>query len=195
MTATAAAFGFRPSWHPTGLERAKFYPIVSGYAANIYKGDPVLLGSGGNLGAVTIGATSGDLVGVFAGVEYVDVTGRPVVSNFWPTGLVATQIRAYVWDDPDTVFEAQTDGTGTVTAAAEATWVGGQMNCVAPGTTVGNTGLSASALAGSSFTSTAQAQFRIIRIATDVRDTVGDQFLTLQVQIAQHQFRANKVAV
>ena len=189
MSASAAAFGFRPAYHPSGLDRPRAYTIASGYATSIYKGAPVLLTSAGTLAA---GAATGDLIGIFAGVEYTDTgTGRRIVSNFWPTGQSATNIVAWVWDDPAMVYEAQTDGTAVLTQ----TVVGGQLNCASPvaGSTV--TGLSTSTLASTTLTTSGQAQFRVTDLGRGVDNALGDTFLVLQVQIAQHQFVANKVAV
>ena len=43
MSATSAPFGMRPSFHPSGLDRAVALAdgITSGYASNILKGQPV----------------------------------------------------------------------------------------------------------------------------------------------------------
>ncbi len=199
MASTAAPFGFRLAEHVTGQSRARIYTITSGYGTALYRGCPVRLDTS-NLGTVIAGAATGALLGVFAGCEYVDANGKPNVSSFWPASTTATNIIAYVWDDPNNVYEVQTDGTGTNTASAQQTWIGGQMNCVNPTTGSTFSGQSTSALAASTLvTSASNAQFRIINFAGTqglsvagpvggLTDTLGDTFLTVQVQIANHQY-------
>ena len=203
MAAAAAPFGFRLAYHPSGQSRAKQYfnGIITSYGTNLFRGSPVSLDSG-NLGTLIAGTTSSALVGIFAGVEYLDAQLKPNESSFWPASTPATNIVAYVYDDPLNVYEAQTDGTGTTTAAAEQTWIGGQMNCVNP--TLGSTfsGQSTAALGSSTIvTSGSNKQFRITGFAGTlgqslagavggVSDLLGDAFLTLQCQISNHQYVA-----
>jgi len=49
MSSTNAPFGLRPSFHPTGLDRAVALTdgIASAYSSNILKGQPVALNSSG----------------------------------------------------------------------------------------------------------------------------------------------------
>jgi hypothetical protein len=97
--------------------------------------------------------------------------------------------------------------SGTNTAAAQQTWIGGQFNCVNP--TLGSTysGQSTAAINASSLvTSGSNQQFRVVGFAGtmglglsgavgSVSDALGDQYLTLQVQIALHQYVAGINAV
>lgn len=210
MSATAAPFGFRVAKHPSGQSRATAYGgiggITSGYATNLFRGAPVQLDSS-NLGTLIAATTSSSLIGIFAGCEYLDAQLKPNESSYWPASQVATNIIAYVYDDPLNILEVQTDGSGTTTAAAEQTWIGGQMNCVNP--TAGSTfsGQSTAALASSSLvTSGSVEQFRVVAFAGtsaqsvagavgSTTDILGDAFLTLQVQIAKHQYVATVNAV
>ena len=54
MSATSAPFGLRPAFHPSGLDRAQALAggIVSGYASNIFKGQPVQYGTTANGGTI-----------------------------------------------------------------------------------------------------------------------------------------------
>ena len=106
MSSTSAPYGFRPSFHNSGQMRPKAYTIASTYAASIFSGDPVKLISDGT---VQLGSSDGTrsgttdgviLLGIFAGVEYNDATGKPTISPFWPSGTTGTNIVAYVYDDP-----------------------------------------------------------------------------------------------
>lgn len=200
MSATAAPFGFRVAKHISGQSRANVYVngIQSGYATNLFRGAPVQLDASA-LGTLTAATTTSSLVGIFAGVEFIDAFGKPNESSFWPASTVATNIIAYVYDDPYNIYEVQTDGSGTNTAAAQQTWIGGQMNCVNPTAGSTSSGQSTAALASSTLTTSGSAQFRVLAFAGTlgqtmagaigaVTDILGDQFLTLQVQIAKHQF-------
>jgi len=189
MTATAAPFGARPVMHSTGFDRATRRTIASAYGSAIFKGAPVVLATDGTLNIGVAGAN--DFLGFFAGVEYVDVTGKPTYSPFWPAGQVVmanTQVIAYVWEDFDTVFEMQ--GTGSFVATA----IGDQANFVNPGTGSTMTGQSTCAL-GPVVGAGVQGQLRIIDIAPYVDNAWGDAFTIVRVKNARSQFIANKVAI
>ena len=199
MPSTSAPYGFRAVKHPSGLVRSNPYVIASGYNANIFKGDTVkLVTATGTIAlATTDGArassTATDLLGVFAGVEYTDGQGKRVVSPFWPTGTVATNIVAWVWDDSATVFEVQ--GTGTAYVQAD---IGDQVDAVL--TNVG--GVGGSTLTGLSQASTgtvvgagSQGQFRVVAIAPAIDNAFGDSYVSVQVQMARPQYVAAKVAI
>lgn len=186
MSATSAPFGFRPAYNPIGLERAKPYTIASAYGTAIYKNAPVILNTNGT---VVVGTAAADILGVFAGVEYTDATGKRNYSPYWPAGTVATDIVAWVYDDPNEVYEVQANGAVAQTA------IGDQADCVNPGTGSAATGLSSSGLSSSLAGAGVQAQFRIIGFAKDVDNVPGDAYTIVQVQIARHQFIANKVAI
>lgn len=203
MSAAAGPFGFRAIYHPSGLDRSRPYTIQNTYATQIAKADPVTLGLTTALGTVIVGGTTGDLLGVLEGVQWIDSTGKPTISNFWPGAVSgATQIIAWVMDDPVTVYEAQTDGTFTLLAnVATATAflqgaIGGQMNDVGMSAANTTTGISTAKLAGSTLTATAQAQWRILEPGQQVDNNfLTDTFVIFQVEIAQHVYRANKVAI
>ena len=78
MSATSTPFGLRPSFHPSGLDRAVALAggIASGYNTGILKGQPVALDTSGNIIAATAGSA---FQGAFAGHEFTDTTGRRLV--------------------------------------------------------------------------------------------------------------------
>ena len=108
MSATSAPFGFRPSYHNSGVVRQKAYTITSGLATDIFSGDPVKLNDNGT---VQLGTSDGlrggtvatiNLLGILSGVEYTDSLGKPTLSNYWPSGtsvLANTTVTAWVYDD------------------------------------------------------------------------------------------------
>lgn len=114
MANVDAAFGFVPIRHMSGnAPRTNKYTIASGLAENIFKGDMVIVVAAGTITPHT--ATETNNIGVFAGVSYTAADGSYVYSEYWPSGTVATDIIAYVYDDPYTVFKVQSDGAPAVT--------------------------------------------------------------------------------
>ena len=189
MTATAAPFGFRPVLHSTGLDRARRRTIAAAYGTALYKGMMVTLNTNGTIVAA---AAAADFLGVFAGVEYTDASGKPTYSNFWPAAqavMANTPIIAYVWEDFDTMFEVQANGS--VAAAA----VGDQADVVNVGAGGGITGLSTSALNSTLVGAGAQGQWRIEEISGYPDNAAGDAFTIVRVKMARQQFTSNKVAV
>lgn len=186
MSATAAPFGMRPAYHPTGLDRASAYTIGTGYATSIYKGSPVILNTDGTL---NIGTTNADIIGVFDGVEYKDSTGKQTYSNFWLASTAATNIVAWVWDNPYTVFDIQSNGTIAATA------VGDQADFVNPNTGSTSTGLSTATINTTLKGAGNQGQLRIVGLNLDPSNAWGDTYTVVQVQIARHQYVSNKTAI
>ena len=191
MTTTAQPYGLRPSSHPSGTIRPVAYTIATGYAVNIFQNQPVRIapttGAGQTEGTIVAAATGEAFVGTFQGVEFTDSDGRYRVSNKWTASTSATTITAYVTTDPTIVYEVQTNAN--VTAAD----IGKQFDFA--NTLVGNTttGLSSAALDVAS--AAANASVRLIGLSTAVEDTATDAYLTVEVQISEHQFIADKAAI
>lgn len=109
MANTDAPKGFVPLRHlGGGLTRANGnYKIASAYGTIIGRGDAVKMHSDGTI----IRAAAGDvLLGIFAGCQYTNSLGSPVWSDYWPASTTATDIIAYVYDDPWIVFGVQVNG-------------------------------------------------------------------------------------
>jgi hypothetical protein len=92
-------------------------PIASNYGTVINNGDIVRL-SGGTIvkeaGTTTVSATG--VVGVFVGVSYTNPsTGQKLFANSYPGSVVASDIVAYVVDDPDALFKVAVTGGATST--------------------------------------------------------------------------------
>ena len=123
-----AAFGLRPvgklgsSVNNSGTTK---YRIADNQAGAIYKGDVVFVGDGSDAGTgVTPAAgyigpvAAGNIcsVGVFNGCFYIDPTSKkPTWSNYYPGSINITvgTIDAFVYDDPNMLFEVQASGTLT----------------------------------------------------------------------------------
>ena len=194
MSSTSAPFGFRPSFHNSGQMRPKAYTIASTYGSNIFSGDPVKLTDNG---VIQLGTSDGtrngtvggiSLLGIFAGVQYLDATGKPTISPFWPGGTTGTEIVAWVYDDPETLFDAQytnpgTPGTDTVQTAVgeECDWV-----VASPGGST-RTGLSSTQLGVIEATS---GQFQITGWAYNINDSLTDAYVVATVRINEHHYKA-----
>ena len=100
MASTSAPFGFRPSFHNSGQMRPKAYAVTSGYAASIFAGDPVKIAADGTVQLGTSdGTRSGTvdgikLLGIAAGFEWLDSTGKPTISPFWTGSTAVYQTAA-----------------------------------------------------------------------------------------------------
>lgn len=190
MSATSTPFGLRPSFHPSGLDRAVALTdgIASGYSSNLLKGQPVALNTSG----VIIAATAGSAYqGAFAGVEWTDTTGRRRVSNYWPasTAYITGSCVAYYYSDPNIVYDIQCDGSLAQTS------IGDQANFsnITAGSTT--TGLSAATISSSLVGSSAVGDMRIIGLYNGVDNAWGDAYTTVQVQISRSQFVATINAI
>ncbi len=192
MSSTSAAFGFRASFHPSGQIRPKAYVIASAYAANIFSGDPVKLV---DAGVIQLGTSDGTrsgttdgvgLLGIFAGCEYTDSTGKPTVSNFWPTGITATNITAWVYDDPETLFNVEYPNPTPATTVQTAVGEDCDWTVASPGGST-FTGLSNTFLTVIQATS---GQFQITGFVSQPADSLTDAYVTAVVRINEHHYKA-----
>ena len=195
MSSTLASFGLRPVWHPSGTIRPTMYTPVdatqAAYATKLYMGTPVVLNTDSS---INIAAYNAAWLGVFQGCSYLDSTGKPVISNFWPgTTTGATQIKIYVTDDPQIVYEAQCSATVAATA------IGDQLTTFDGTYTIGHgstsTGLSDAAFSGTLAGASSQGNCRIVGVATYPDNAWGDTYPILQVRIANQQFVYPQTAV
>lgn len=195
MSTTLAPFGFRPVRHPSGSINARAYKVVdaaqAAYGTAIYQGAPVVLET---TGMINVAAAGADWLGVMQGVEYTDATGKPVKANFLPatpTGI--TNVVFYIVDDPDTVFEVQSEATIAGTAIGDQFTTFSATYTAASGSA--STGLSTAALTGTLAGAGVQGMATILGFSGYPDNAVGDSYPIVQVQIARPQFRAVKVAI
>lgn len=189
MSATSAPFGLRPAFHPSGLDRAQALAngIVSAYANNILKGQPVKYVTGGTIEEVT---STEAFVGAFDGVEWTDTTGRRRVSNYWPaaTAYQTGSCVAYFYNDPNIVYEIQADGSVAQSSIGdEANF----SNLTAGSTT---TGLSQCTMSATLAGANNVGQVRIVDLAPYPGNDWGDAFTIVRVTVAEHQFAQIRVS-
>ena len=179
MANSDKAFGLRAVRHLSGgCVQTNEYTIASAYAANIFSGDPVQLVAGGTLEICA--AAGADCIGVFSGCSYVNAAGEQVFSKYWPTGTVATDIKATVFDDPMIIFAVQGDATGVaaVDIGAQIDW-----EIVAGDTSIGQskTNLDASAAIGTA------AGLRVLR-KVDTDDNAFGAYAVVEVIFSEHRY-------
>ena len=135
------------------------YLITSGEADIIMKGDLVKLEASGYI-TLSTDSDSVAAIGVFNGCFYVaPTTKKPTWSNYYPGSITPASgnIEAFVYDDPNKLFEIQADGVIAQTS------VGRNTNIVyAVGSTVN--GQSKTELDATVESAGVTGQLRIIRI-------------------------------
>lgn len=186
MSSTAAPFGLRASWHPSGQIRPENGTIASGYAVNIFKGSPIGYVADGSIAMAPAGGTGlTGAVGAFHGVEYNPTATAPrVVSNMWPASQAATAIVAWFNSDPLIRYEVQ--GSGSIAQTA----MGAQFDWSTNDTNAGNTVTGLSSVSLNIASGAANAGLRVVGITPAPDNVFGDAFTIVQVNLSEHQFVA-----
>lgn len=191
MSSANYPFGMKAIRHINGKlmppPRAIPAGIASGYSSDIYYGSPVILNTSGN---IVVGTTNADIIGVFAGCQYVpNATSINTPSMSWTanTTYVTGTMVAYVYDDPNIIYEIQANGSLAQTS------VGDQADFVNPGsgTLDQSTCTISTTLAGAGN----QAQLRIVGLSNRIDNAWGDAYTVVEVMIARHEYISNKVAI
>jgi hypothetical protein len=119
MATTAAPYGGRVvklAGNRPNNNSNSLYPIASNYGTAIFFGQPVVYSATNSSvevpAAVDLGGAAQELyIGIFAGCTYTDPNLKyTVFRQFYPANTVASDIQAYVLDDPSSIiqFEAST---------------------------------------------------------------------------------------
>lgn len=191
------AFGLRPlaklgsNYNSDGDTQ---YKIASGTATAIFQGDTVTFGAaaGASTGFI-VKHTPGDpnILGVFLGCQYTDPTSKkPVWRNYYPGGIAASDIVAFVVDDPNAQFLVQASGVAGVTA------IGQNANLVQ--TVAGNTttGVSGLELDTGSLAAASALNVKVIGVTTDPSNSdITAAYADLIVIINEHLYRGPTAGV
>ena len=114
MANVSEKFGLRPYRKLDGTPLAgaqNRYTVKANYGTAIFQGDLVIPTSTGNIERFVYNTTYA-VVGVFNGVFYTDpTTQKPTWKNYYPGSVNASDITAFVVDDPDAVFLVDSDET------------------------------------------------------------------------------------
>ena len=140
--------------------------VASGYGTDIFYGDVVKRASDGTIQKDT-GTSTATPVGIFLGCTYTNPsTKQKLFYQNLPAGTVASDIQAYVADDPDVLFKVATVSSGTTVAFYGPSIVGeNAVLCQNAGSN--NTGDSAVAIFGGNTATTASFPIRIVDVVPD----------------------------
>jgi hypothetical protein len=136
-------------------------PIASGSGTSIFYGDVVRLNTGGTLSRVSTTDSATDAVGIFLGCAFTNPTTKQFLQQqYYPASTVASDIVAYVCDDPDTYFKVAVLSNSTTIGGMTQTDIGNNVAILvtAGNTTVGDSNEGVSATTGSATT----LPFRVI---------------------------------
>jgi hypothetical protein len=145
-------------------------PIGSGSATSIFFGDIVKINSSGTLDKDT-GTSAATPIGVFLGCSFTDPVFGKTFRQYFPANTVATDINAYVSDDPDTLYKVAVVSTGTTISYVTRSAVGNNTALVQ---NAGNTATGDSNVAVSSTTATTSTlPIRIIDVIAETQSSPG----------------------
>ena len=148
----------------------RMIPIASDSATAIFNGDVVALTSAGTLEKDT-GTDSATPIGVFMGCEYTDATYGLTHRQFYPGGVTASDIVAYVCDDPDVLFKVAVVSSGTTIGGVTQTNVGNNAVLVqnSGSTATGKSGVAVDDTTGT----TSTFPVRIVDVIPETANTSG----------------------
>jgi hypothetical protein len=196
MSATAQTYGLIAVHSDSGQSRARKYNILNnagtGYGTAIYKGDIVKVGTDGT---IQIGDGTSAALGVFQGCEYIDSTGKPVVSPNWVASTAlksGTEAIAWVIDDQGTTYRIGVSGNASDYVQ---TAVGQQCNVANVGSGSATTGLSSASVSAALVAAGTLAQLRIEGFYDGPYDATNNPYPQLLVKLVEVQFAPNAVGV
>ena len=200
MATTAAPYGLRPVRSADGKPYAgatsQYLIDPAGEATNLFYGQAVIIGADGYIALATgtgadlttnsiSGTTGVGAIGVFVGCEYVNSSGQTVQAQYYPSGTSnGGDIKAYVVDDPNVLFQAQLDGAGAQTIIGANTFF-----AAAQSTSTGNTATGNSTSALDATVKTAAAAFRVVAHVSPSDDAYPD--VLVKINPGAHQMTNN----
>ena len=160
-------------------------PIATSYTTSIFYGDVVTLVAGGTIEVSPLAADTSPLagvVGVFLGCSYTNPTTKQITySQYWPGISGASNIVAYISDDPDQLYKAvnvagttsDSTSSGLLPAYLGQTVVGSNCRLVLnTGSTV--TGDSKSGIFTTAGATTSSLPLRIVDVVPDTANASGN---------------------
>lgn len=176
MPAYTAPNGFEPVSRRDGLPYAgatREYPIASGYATALRRGDLVRLNNAGALvkaaDTTALTANVGGFVGIFMGCSYTDPVLGKTFRTYWTASTVAADAVAMVCDDPDIIFRAVYVSSGvTVSGQTYAAVIGKNLSIVQNATKTTSSDIAVSGVAN-----TATLPLRVVDVDRDSINASG----------------------
>lgn len=169
--------------------------IASNYGTAIGKGDLVKRVNDGTIerdGSTTAFPATGTL-GIFMGCSYTDPnTSQLTFNNSYPASTVASDIEAFVADDPDLIMKVAICSSGTTMATLGRTVIGNKTSVISNTLTTinGRSKLAAS----SSINTTSTLPLHIIDVV-DSTATGSDTFQELLVIFSTHTDNGSNVFI
>ena len=181
-----AAFGMRPVGRIGGMPFTggqSRYRIAADYGTSIFQGDMVAQVTGGGVEVHADGGTV-PIVGVFNGCSYTDPTTKEQkFSNFYPASTNASDIIAFIIDDPMVIFEIQCNAAFPVADLL------GNFDIVYTSAGSTTTGISGAELNVSDGNTTATLPLKAIDISQDTENSdVSSDATNVHVVIQNHIF-------
>ena len=168
-------YGFRPINLIGGQVFAgatRQIPIASNSTTAIFFGDVVRLNTDGGLSRVSTTATATDAVGIFMGCQFTNPSTKQLLQQqFYPGAITASDITAFVADDPDGLFKVAVLSDATTIGGMVQTDIGNNVAifATAGSTTSGDSNEGVSATTGSTTT----LPFRVIAGIPETVNAVG----------------------
>jgi len=190
MPSVSGPYGLVPTYHPDGLMRPHQIRLTKALAEatpTLYQNQPVAIDPTGRLAQA---ANAADWCGTFQGVEYQDLTGRPVVQPAWINGQLVRDLgndsaRFTFTRDPYIVYKIQ----GSAAMAFDDLGEQAAFLNIAAGNT---TTLLSSAALDQSTVASGQNMMKIVNIDPSPFNDWTDAFPDVHVQVARHQEVAAK---
>lgn len=193
-------FGFQPRRMLSGAtfnNQTSTYLIASGYAQDIFNGDPVYYAGNGRIGRATAG-NGNPILGIFTGVKYM-LPGNNNINQFtfspyWPANTVvvspgqpAPVAYAMIIDDPNVVYDVQ------AATQIDSDQLSLNANFLVPGGPVPPysyiSGQSYLTLDSAAAAPTATFQFKILGYTPQIENTPDTPFNNVEVIINNHPFK------
>lgn len=187
MASSSTPYGAQVVSEQVGIGRTLRIPngIANQYGSNIFKFQPVkMVAATGTVAAITNpGGTPDPIYGIFAGVEFTPLGGRPAVSPFWAAGTnfdTSLDMFVYIWEAwlPSARIMVQADGS------VPQSMLGSSFNFtnLAAGST--QVGLSQCTVGAAGVPAGSQGQLTLVEFAPLIGSAVGDSFTDLICTVA-----------
>jgi hypothetical protein len=181
-------YGFDPINRYDGIPYAGAtlqYPIASTYNTPIYNGSSVKIVAGGTL-ELSAATTTGTIIGVFMGCQYVNSSGQTVQAQYYP-GTSVTNAVAYVVVDPTAEYKVAltASGTPTVIVGANATIVGTNLAEIqnSNGSTTNGNSTASCVIPANAAGSATTLPWRVVAVVPDTAYTLGSTVLYPEVVV------------
>ena len=181
-------YGFQPVNRYDGIPYAGAtlqIPIGASYNTPIYNGSSVKIVAGGTI-ELSGATTTGTIIGVATGFQYVNSTGQTVQAQYYP-GTSVTNAIAYVVVDASAEFKVTltVSGAPTVVVGANATIVGTNLAEIQNGTGSATTGNAQSScvIPSNGAGATTTLPWRVVAVVPDTAYLSGSTVLYPEVLV------------